>query len=89
MTHYMKTVMIALLIAFCTGCASDRAMRSDEEAMMMYRDCMGGMSQQWDSSDVSAGLRSEHVASPGAGADSHRDSRQHIECAQRASRDKE
>lgn len=84
MSAYVKTVMIVLLIGSCFGCADNRARRSDEQAMMIYRDCMGGMPPHWEANDASAGLGSKHVASAGAGADSHRESRQHIECVQQA-----
>ncbi len=77
---------LAIILAICSiaGCADSRVQRSDEEAMMLYRECMGGAPAHWTSSDVSAGLGSEHVASTTAGADSHRDTRQHSECVQRA-----
>lgn len=58
--------------------------RSDEEAMMIYRECMSGTPPQWGPGDVSDALGSEHVASASAGADSRREARQHTECVQRA-----
>lgn len=84
MTFPGRALVIILALCSFAGCADSRVQRSDEEAMMIYRDCMGSMPQQWDSGDVTAGLGSEHVASARAGADSRRDSRQHNECVQRA-----
>jgi hypothetical protein len=84
MTRFEKIAIIALVIVTCCGCADTRMQRSDEEAMLIYRDCMGGMPPPWESGDVSAGLGSKHVASASAGADSRRESRQHTECMQRA-----
>lgn len=75
---------IVLVIGSCFGCADSRVQRSDEEAMMRYRDCMSGTPPPWDSNDVSAGLGSDHVASTSANADSRRESRQRNECMQRA-----
>lgn len=85
MTPYKKAVITILVFGSCFGCADSRVQRSDEEAMMLYRDCMGGMPPQWEPGDTSAALDSEHVASASAGAETRRESRQHIECAQRAS----
>jgi len=84
MTPYKKAVIIIPIIGSCSGCADNRTQRSDEEAMMLYRDCMSGMPLHRSSTDVSAALGSEHVASASAGADSHREARQHDECVQRA-----
>ncbi len=81
---FVKIVTVTLLVGSCFGCVDSRVQRSDEEAMMLYRECMGGAPAHWTSSDVSAGLGSEHVASTTAGADSHRDTRQHHECVQQA-----
>ncbi len=84
MTSYQKAVIIIIVTCSCFGCADSRVQRSNEEAMMFYRDCMVGMPPHRDASDVSAQMGSEHVASAGASADSRRESRQHIECVQRA-----
>jgi hypothetical protein len=84
MSIYEKAVTIILVVGSCFGCADSLVQRSDEEAMMLYRDCMGGTPAQWDSTDMSAALGSEHVASASASADSRRESRQHIDCVQRA-----
>jgi hypothetical protein len=84
MIPYAKTMIIILVIGSFFGCADSRVQRSNDDAMMLYRLCMGGTPQQWESSDVSASLGSEHVASASASADNRRESRQHIECAQRA-----
>ena len=82
-THH-KALVSMVVIAFCSGCADSRTQRPDDEAMMLYRDCMSGMPEQWSSNDMSAALGSEHVASVGASADSHREARQQRECMQRA-----
>ena len=84
MTPFRKAVIIFLVIGFCSGCMDSRVQRADEEAMMLYRDCMSGTPPQWESSDMSRALGSEHVASAAVSADSLRESRQHNECAQRA-----
>jgi hypothetical protein len=84
MIPHENAMIIILVIASCVGCADSRAQKSNDEAMMLYRDCMGGPPPQWESSDVSASLDSEYVASASASADSRRESRQHIECARRA-----
>ena len=83
MTPYEKAAIIILVIGSCFGCADSRVQRSDDEAMLLYRDCMSG-TPQWASSDVSAVLGSEHVASASVSADSRRDSRQRNDCMQRA-----
>ena len=80
-----KAAIIILVMVSCFACTDSRMQRSDEEAMMLYRDCMGGMSPQWDPMDTSANLGSEHVASASAGADSRPDSRLQHEGMQRAS----
>ena len=84
MTPFKNALIITLVIGSCFGCVDSRVQRSDEEAMMLYRDCMGGLPPHWNSNDVSAELDSEHVASASAGADSRRERRQHNECVQRA-----
>ena len=84
MTIFIKIMTTMLVIVSCFGCTDSRVQRPDDEAMMMYRDCMGGTSPQWDSSDASAELDSEHVASANAGANTRRHSRQHNECVQQA-----
>lgn len=87
MTSFGKSMIIVLVIGSCFGCADSRVQRSDEEAMILYRDCMSGAPPLWNSSDASAGLGSEHVASASANADSRRESRQQRECMQRAARE--
>lgn len=84
MTPYVKAAIVILVIGFCCGCANTSEPRADEEAMMLYRDCMSGSPPPRDSSDVSAGLNSEHVASANAGSDNRRESRHHNECVKRA-----
>ena len=76
-----KIMIVTLCIGCCVGCADSRAQRSDEEAMMHYRDCMSRMPPQLNAHDLSG---SEHVASASAGAGSRREARQHSECVQQA-----
>ena len=79
-----EKAVIVIVVGSCFACADSRMQRPDEEAMMLYRECMNGTPAQWNSSEVSAALGSEHVASAGASADSRRESRQTTECMQRA-----
>ena len=42
---FVPLLLIALL---GVGCADQRVPRADDEAMLLYRDCMNGMPQSWD-----------------------------------------
>lgn len=84
MNRLRNAAMITLVAGTCLGCADSRVQRPDDEAMLMYRDCIAGAPAQWDPGDTSAALGSKHVASAAATADSRREARQQIECMQQA-----
>jgi hypothetical protein len=54
MTNSKITLTFLLLISITAGCDDHRVDRSDEEAMMVYRDCMGGPPPQVNSATAAA-----------------------------------
>ena len=88
MTALKTLIAIALNIIFFAGCADHRVDRSDEEAMMVYRECMSGMPPQINSADMSSTISNSSVAnkntSIAANVQTQQDQSQQIRCMQQA-----
>ncbi len=78
----------ALGLALVAGCADHRVDRSDDEAMMIYRDCMAGAPPQLNSADMSSTISSSGTASANtsiaANAQTQQEEAQHLRCMQLA-----
>jgi hypothetical protein len=53
-----RNVILSIVCGLLIGCADQRIDRSDEEAMMIYRDCMEGVSGKTSGSSISSVISS-------------------------------
>ena len=88
MKRYLKS---AVLIASCSllgSCADHRVDRPDDEAMMIYRECMADMPTAAASADISGAISNAPVAnentSIAANARSRQEQNREIFCMQQA-----
>jgi len=80
-------IMVATLVFFM-GCSDHRLDRSDEEAMMVYRECMNDHSPQPNSAGMTATITNAKTADPNtsiaANTQTQQEQNQHLRCAQLA-----
>lgn len=75
--------IILLSFLICMGCA-ERVPRVQDEAMLLYRECMNEM-RQWDASPSSAELSNPATRqSAHSVMKSEADAKMHLDCAQSA-----
>jgi len=81
----LKSIAAVCLVAIVgIGCADQRAHRPDDQAMLIYRDCMNGTPREWEASASTAALSdpgTRQTASFDAAVDSKRQEQAEIECA--------
>ena len=79
-----------ILGATAIGCADHRAVRDDDEAMLVYRDCMNAMPQSSSNYRDSAALANHDNAAMNASMNStvqaQREQREQMRCMQAAGR---
>ena len=84
-----KAFLIAVLVMILTmACTDHRLNRSDEEAMMVYRECMAGAPPQLNSADMSSTISNSATAnrntSIAANAQTQQEEAQRLRCMQLA-----
>jgi hypothetical protein len=90
MVSYRSYFIVFVLLAsgLTAGCADHRIDRSDEEAMMVYRECMSGSPPQLNSSDMSSTISNSSTVdkstSIAAKAQTQQEQSQQIQCMQLA-----
>ena len=87
MIFYKRAVVILFLVGVITTCADNRANRPDEEAMLIYRDCMDHAPKQWDAYDASAALsnkKNKGTASFDVNVKTAHENREQLNCLQQA-----
>lgn len=89
MTPEPRTLLAAgLALSLLSGCADHRVDRSDDEAMLIYRDCMAGAPPQLNSADMSSTISSSGTAnkntSIAANAQTQQEEAQRLRCMQLA-----
>lgn len=62
MTTVKDFLLVGVAVTLLSGCTDHRLNRSDEEGMMVYRECMSEMPPQVNSADMSATVSSSPTA---------------------------
>ncbi len=88
MTNMKSKLAFLLLLCITVACADHRLNRSDEDAMMVYRECMGGAAPQLNSSNMSSSISNSNTfnknTSIAANAQTLQEQSQQIHCMQLA-----
>ena len=86
-----SVLITGLLLAGLSGCADKRLDRGDEEAMMVYRECMNDYPPQPNSAGTTATITNAKTADPNtsiaANTQTQQEQSQHLHCSQLAGYD--